>query len=609
MIHLNEPVRRYDVIVVGGGHAGVEAALAASRLGCHTLLITSNLDTIGKMSCNPAIGGVAKGQIVREIDALGGEMGLAADHTGIHFRLLNTKKGPAVWAPRAQCDRIAYQMYLKSIVESQENLVLRQGLIDDLIVEDDTIKGIITNTQHAFLGMAVILTTGTFLRGVIHVGDCSYSGGRLGEPAANSLTARLTKLGFDIRRFKTGTPPRIHKNSIDFSELHTQYGDEPPCFFSYRTPSTFHVEQIPCYITHTTLKTSELIRKNLHFSPLYSGKISGIGPRYCPSIEDKIVKFSEKEHHQIFLEPEGLSTSEFYVNGASTSLPEEIQQKIIRSIKGLEHAEIMRPAYAIEYDCVLPYQLHSTLETKRIANLYLAGQINGTSGYEEAAGQGLIAGINSAHKVQNKSPFLLRRSDAYIGVMIDDLVTKGVDEPYRMFTSRAEYRLLLRQDNADLRLTSKAYEIGLIGSEQWKKVQKKKELIDFEKKRLRIIIEDGQQCADILKRPDVSYDNLKAANTDLSIEVKRQIEIQIKYEGYIRRDLEEILRLGSLDEERVPAGIDYHKITALAFESRQKLSQFLPDTIGQASRIPGVTPADIVILRIWIRKGKHRSTC
>ncbi|MGN6554781.1 MAG: tRNA uridine-5-carboxymethylaminomethyl modification enzyme MnmG/GidA [Verrucomicrobiota bacterium] len=622
--------KQYDVIVVGAGHAGVEAALAAARMGAQTLLLTINADTIGQMSCNPAIGGLAKGHLTREIDALGGEMGKATDMTGLQFRMLNTTKGAAVWAPRAQCDKKAYQFRLKWICERQPNLDIKQGQTSKLLHKDQQVYGVETTLEVQYLGKTVVVTTGTFLRGLMHIGSNQQSGGRAGESAAMGLSSSLKELGLELGRLKTGTPPRLLRRSIDFSKTEPQPGDEPVSFFTFWKDDLFHVEhsgvnsrdlghsngvyppgsildkingQLPCYVTYTTERTATLIRENIHKSPMYSGVIEGIGPRYCPSIEDKIVRFPEKERQQIFLEPEGIATDEIYVNGFSTSLPYEVQVEMVRTIVGCENAEILRPAYAVEYDFAFPTQLHPSLETQACRNLYLAGQINGTSGYEEAGAQGLMAGINAARRCFNREPIVLRRDQAYIGVLIDDLVTKGTVEPYRMFTSRAEYRLLLRQDNADRRLSSLGYEIGLLPERNYIEFQKKQTAIDSEMKRLATSREGSETLAQLLRRPEVTYASLPKADATLSKDVTDQVEIAIKYAGYIDRQEAEIEKFKSFESKQIPASFNYDLVPSLRTEARQKMAKIRPATLGQASRISGVSPADISILMVWLKRG------
>jgi tRNA uridine 5-carboxymethylaminomethyl modification enzyme len=621
--------KQYDVIVVGAGHAGVEAALAAARMGCQTLLLTMNADSIGQMSCNPAIGGLAKGHLAREIDALGGEMGKATDMTGLQFRMLNTKKGPAVWAPRAQCDKKAYQFRLKWVCESEPNLDLKQGQTSKILHKDGEAFGVETTLEVQYLGKTIVITTGTFLRGLMHIGSNQQPGGRAGDSAALSLSASLKEIGLELGRLKTGTPPRLLRRSIDFSKTEAQSGDEPVPYFTFWEDDLFHVEQSPgktpqasrsngkyppnsildkingqlsCFVTFTTQKTAEIVRSNLHKSPLYSGTIEGIGPRYCPSIEDKIVKFPEKERHQIFLEPEGVETDEFYVNGFSTSLPFEVQVELVRTIIGCENAEIMRPAYAVEYDFAYPTQLLPSLETKVCKNLFLAGQINGTSGYEEAGAQGLIAGINVARRVRSLDPIILRRDQAYIGVLIDDLVTKGTTEPYRMFTSRAEYRLLLRQDNADMRLSDIGHEIGLLPERKYSIFCSKQKAILEELNRLYTTHYASNSLAKILSRPEVGYKDLPNRNDALSEEVIQQVEIAIKYAGYIERQEVEVEKFKSLEDKQIPDSFEFSSVPSLRLEARQKLSKIRPTTIGQAARISGVSPADISILMVWLKR-------
>ncbi|MDM8243715.1 MULTISPECIES: tRNA uridine-5-carboxymethylaminomethyl(34) synthesis enzyme MnmG [Limosilactobacillus] len=619
----------YDVIVVGAGHAGSEAALAAARMGNKTLLVTINLDMVAFMPCNPSVGGPAKGIVVREIDALGGEMGHNIDKTYVQMRMLNTGKGPAVRALRAQADKHAYHRSMKETIEKQPNLDLRQATVDQLIVEDGVCKGVITNTGARYHAKTVVLTVGTAARGKIIIGELQYESGPNNSKSAVKLSENLESLGFDLERFKTGTPPRINGNTIHYDETEEQPGDKAVHHFSFDTPDDHYLslsEQISCWLTYTNPGTHKLIRDNLDRAPMFSGVIKGVGPRYCPSIEDKIVRFADKSRHQIFLEPEGRDTDEWYVDGLSTSMPEEIQQKILHSVKGLEDAQLMRPGYAIEYDVVAPYQLHPTLETKLVKNLYTAGQTNGTSGYEEAAGQGLIAGINAGLRALGKKPFVLKRSDAYIGVMIDDLVTKGTKEPYRLLTSRAEYRLILRHDNADFRLMGKGHEIGLVSDERYAKMQKKEEQVQNEIARLKNEklkpnndevnqfieahgdnrLKDAITAADFIKRPYVDYETLMkfipAPAEKLDRHVIEQVEIQLKYAGYIKKEEEKVARLKRMEAKRIPANIDYEKIDGLATEGRQKLEKIRPETLAQASRISGVNPADIAILSVYIRK-------
>ena len=614
----------YPVIVVGGGHAGTEAALASARMGVDTLLITHNVETLGQMSCNPAIGGIGKGHLVKEIDALGGFMAKAIDSSGIQFRTLNASKGPAVRATRAQADRILYKAAVRYKIENQENLTLFQQPVDDLIIENQRVKGVITQMGLEFFADKIILTSGTFLGGIIHIGKQNYQGGRAGDAPANVLSERLRSYDLGVGRLKTGTPPRLDGRTINFDVLQKQEGDTPLPSFSFIGSSSDHPNQIPCYITHTNAKTHEYIVNGLKDSPLYSGKIEGAGPRYCPSIEDKVVRFAERDSHQIFVEPEGLTTHEVYPNGISTSLPYEVQEDFVNSIKGFEDAKIIRPGYAIEYDFFDPRGLKQTLEVKKITGLFFAGQINGTTGYEEAAAQGILAGINAALQVQEKDPWIPKRDESYIGVMVDDLTTKGATEPYRMFTSRAEYRLLLREDNADERLTPKARELGLIDESRWHSFNGKYEQVSSEKKRLKSFwIQAGDKQAEdvlgiklaheysleaLLKRPNINYktlsniDKAKPFLEDKSI--IEQVENQIKYEGYIKRQLDEIEKYRKNENTKLSSDIDYSEIKALSNEVRQKLNEHKPETIGQASRIQGVTPASISILLVFLKTYK-----
>lgn len=619
--------KTYDVIVVGGGHAGTEAALAAARMGAQTLLLSHNIETLGQMSCNPSIGGIGKGHLVRELDALGGAMALATDKSGIQFRRLNASKGAAVRATRAQADRILYKAAIREMLENQENLDLFQQAVEDVTLDGERISGVVTAMGVEFKARAVVLTAGTFLSGKIHIGLENYEGGRAGDPAAKSLGGRLRELNLPQGRLKTGTPPRIDGRTIDFSQLTEQPGDTPVPIMSVRGSADMHPRQVSCWITHTNTQTHDIIRSGFDRSPMFTGKIEGVGPRYCPSIEDKINRFADKDSHQIFLEPEGLTTHEYYPNGISTSLPFDIQIALVRSMKGLENAHILRPGYAIEYDYFDPRNLKASLETKTIQGLFFAGQINGTTGYEEAAVQGLLAGANAVQYVREQDPLLLRREQAYLGVLVDDLITKGVNEPYRMFTSRAEYRLQLREDNADMRLTEDGYKIGLVGEEQWRMFNEKREAIEREIQRLKTTWYTPQKLAeeeqlrvfgqklsreanlhDLLRRPNLDYAALMTLpdaqpETALADSVVEQVEIQVKYQGYIDRQNEEIDSRRDIETLKLPDDIDYSKVKGLSAEVQQKLNQHKPETVGQASRISGVTPAAVALLMVHLKRG------
>ncbi|MDN6670955.1 MAG: tRNA uridine-5-carboxymethylaminomethyl(34) synthesis enzyme MnmG [Staphylococcus equorum] len=617
--------QEYDVIVIGAGHAGIEAGLASARRGAKTLMLTINLDNIAFMPCNPSVGGPAKGIVVREIDALGGQMAKTIDKTHIQMRMLNTGKGPAVRALRAQADKVLYQQEMKKVIEDEENLDIMQGMVDDLMIEDDVIKGVRTNIGTEYWAEAVIITTGTFLRGEIILGNMKYSSGPNHQLPSISLADNLRNLGFEVVRFKTGTPPRVNAKTIDYSKTEIQPGDDVGRAFSFET-TEYILDQLPCWLTYTNADTHQVIDDNLHLSAMYSGMIKGTGPRYCPSIEDKFVRFNDKPRHQLFLEPEGRNTNEVYVQGLSTSLPEHVQRQMVETIPGLEKADMMRAGYAIEYDALVPTQLWPTLETKKIKNLYTAGQINGTSGYEEAAGQGIMAGINAAARVQDKDEVVLSRSDAYIGVLIDDLVTKGTNEPYRLLTSRAEYRLLIRHDNADLRLTDLGHELGMISEERYARFNAKRDMIKSEQERLGSIrvkphdrvqeiieaqggsrLKDGILALELLRRPEMTYDLILEILDEshvLPSDVEEQVEIQTKYEGYINKSLQQVEKVKRMEEKKIPEDLDYSKVDSLATEAREKLAEVKPLNIAQASRISGVNPADISILLVFLEQGK-----